>query len=152
MSEKKYGEKLRVRTSRKMYFFIYAMIFILLATLAVVKITGKPLNNFAFNAVIIFSIVGLLATEIHRFQNTYEINDDSIVHQKGIFVKTTRKIALSAISIADFRQNPWQMLLGFGNVHVRMFSSDDGTELKNINNPGYFISFLEHKKEEKGLQ
>jgi uncharacterized membrane protein YdbT with pleckstrin-like domain len=145
MSEKEKEDFLIARSTRKIYLPVYAMIIILAAVATFIQSSGAELNDTALRTIFIFSIAGILATEIHRINNKYEITPNSLVHIKGILVKVTRKVDLLAISDADFKQNLWQMLLGYGDVEVRLFSRDSSTDVKNISSPANFVKFLEQK-------
>ena len=127
--------EMKVRTSRKTYFFIYVMIFILIVTIVVIQFSGKELNKLAFRAVLVFSAILIIFTEIHRFRNLYEINSHSLIHSKGIFVKKTKRVDLLSVSDADSKQNPWQRLLNYGDVAVNLYSGGSAVPVKNINNP-----------------
>lgn len=147
MSEIK--EMAKVRTSRKAFFFIYLMIFILITTMVFIKISGKELNKLAFEAVLVFSAILISFIEIHRFRIFYGVTDLSLVYSKGIFARITRKVDLSSISDADSKQTTWQRLLDYGDVDARMFSKDSTLQIKNINAPEKFADFLEKKMYEK---
>tara|TARA_Y100000310_G_C20447064_1_gene698926 strand:+ start:289 stop:765 length:477 start_codon:yes stop_codon:yes gene_type:complete len=147
MTENK--EAMKTRSSRKTYFLVYMMIFILITTVAIIKISGKELDQFAFKAVLVFSAALIIFTEIHRFRNFYEINHHSLIHSKGIFVKKTKRVDLLSVSDADSKQNPWQRLFDYGDVSVNLYSGGNAVPVKNINNPEKFVDFLEEKMGEK---
>ena len=140
---------MRVRNSRKSYFPIYLMIFILVLTITIIKISGKELNKFALEAVLAFSAALIIFTEIHRLSTFYEINESSLIHSHGIFSRVTRKVDLTAISDADSKQTAWQRMLNYGDVDARLFSADSTLPIKNINNPEKFTNFLEERMNEK---
>ena len=140
---------MKLRTSRKTYFFVYFMIFILVTAIIVITISGKELNKFAFKAVLVFSAILIIFTEIHRFKNLYEINPHSLIHSKGILVKKTKRVDLLSVSDADSKQHPWQRLLNYGDVTVNLYSGGSTVPVKNINNPEKFVDFLEEKMSEK---
>ena len=91
----------------------------------------------------------ILFTEFHRITNAYEIDSNAVVHIHGIFTKVTRRADLLAISDADVSQNPWQRVLGYGDVSVRAFSKDSTMWIKDIDNPKEFVEFLEMKMNKK---
>ena len=142
-------EIIRIRNSRKLYIPLYIMIFILILTVSIAKSSGKEVNDLAFNAVLIFSGSVIFFAEIHRIINSYEINDQSLVHKKGIFVQTIKRVDLIAVSDADSKQNLWQKFLGYGDVSVHLFSRDSSIQVKSINDPAKFVIFLEKKMNEK---
>lgn len=142
-------EKLSTRNSRKVYLPIYVMVLIILSVIIFIKYSEKELNPFALQAAIIFSLSMLGLTEIHRFNNLYEIDANALVHTRGILIKITRRTDLLAVSDADISQNPWQMMLGYGNVSARVFSKDSTMNIENISHPQKFVEFLEMKVNEK---
>lgn len=146
---KKSGGVMKVQNSRKVYFPIYLMIIILLGTVLLMKTSGKGIDNALLRIVIAFSAAGIIFTELHRGIYSYEINNHSLVCRRGFFIRRTKTIDLLAISDADSKQNPWQRLLDYGNVNVRLFSKDSTTLIKNINNPEQFVHFLEIKMAER---
>ena len=145
-------EMMKVRNSRKTYFFVYTMILILIITVIVIKTSGSELNKLAFEAVLVFSAVLIIFTEIHRFRNLYEINSHSLIHSKGIFVKKTKRVDLLSVSDADSKQNPWQRLLNYGGVDVNLYSGGKPVPVKNIDDPEKFVDFLEEKMSEKRIK
>lgn len=145
MAEKRDGVFLKTRSSRKVYIPIYVMIIVVFVVMGAIKFYGKQIDDFAFKVSLAFLFGVFAITEIHRLMNSYEINSHSLVHTKGILVKITRRVDLLAISDADYKQNPWQAIFGYGDVHVRSFSQDSTTAIKNINNPSHFIDVLEDR-------
>ena len=143
---------MRVRNSRKLYLPIYFMIFILIFTMTIIKISGKELSKFALEAVLAFSATLIIFTEIHRFVNLYEINQNSLIHSKGIFVKKTKRVDLLSISDADSKQNPWQWLFKYGDVNINLFSGYNAVPVKTINHPKKFVDFLEEKTKKKRIE
>lgn len=142
MKEKKEG-RLRVRNSRKLYLPFYVMVAILIVMVIYIKFSGRPLHNIAFKSALLFFALVIIATEIHRLGNSYELTNDSIIHKKGYFTFTSKRIEFGAISDCDVRQTLWQRLFSYGNVEVHRFS--EITIIKNINNPSLFLDFLGEK-------
>tara|TARA_B100000315_G_scaffold215467_1_gene214782 strand:- start:2137 stop:2799 length:663 start_codon:yes stop_codon:yes gene_type:complete len=145
-------EVLKVSNSRKLYIPIYTMIIVLVSVVFFLKYFGEEINNLAFNLAVVFSIVALIGTEANRFMNTYEINPQSLVHRRGIFVQTTKTVDLTAVSDADSKQNLFQKLFNYGNVSVHLFSRDGAIPINHINNPKRFVNFLEEKMNAKRLK
>ena len=137
------GMMFRVRNSRKLYVPFYLMIIVLIGVLSYIQYTGRPLNDMAFKMVLAFSIALIMATEIHRFGNLYEINDKSIIYTTGYFNILSKRVEFGAISDIDVIQGPWQRILGFG--HITLFKFAEGPTLKNINRPKNFVDYLENK-------
>ncbi len=145
--EKKNTEFLHVRNSRKMYFPIYLMVFILIFIIGYIKYNGLALNNIALILGIIFIIFAIKSTEIHRFLNLYEINNNFVVHTSGIFSKKVKNIELTSISDVRIDQNLWQRIMGYGNIYVSLFA--EVNIVRNVNNPRKFVNFLEKKMDSK---
>ncbi len=143
------GIILKITNSRKTYIPLYLMIIILIAVLIYVKTKGNPINDLALKLVILFSAISLIYTEIHRLYNVYEINNNSLVHTMGIITKRARKMDLSAISDLYVVQTIWQRMLLYGNVEVRMFSGENPTYIRNINNPSKFVDIVLKKISEE---
>ncbi|MBI2042806.1 PH domain-containing protein [Candidatus Pacearchaeota archaeon] len=143
------GEVLSVRNSRKIYFPVYFMILVLFLAVGMIKYQGKEVNDFAFKSVLVFSALGIVWTEMHRLRNKYEITDNSVVHIKGLFFRTIKKTDIHALSDAELKQNPWQRILGIGNVSANAFS--EVNVLRNVNSPHDVIGFLEGKMTKKSL-
>lgn len=142
-------EVLKTRNSRKLYIPLYLMVLILLLIVSVAKFSDKEVNDLAFKAVLVFSGSVIFFAEIHRIINRYEINDQSLVHKKGIFVQKVKRVDLIAISDADSKQNLWQKFFNYGDVSVHLFSRDSSIQVKSINDPSNFVIFLERKMNEK---
>ena len=138
-------EMMKVRTSRKVYLPVYFMIIVLFATIGYIYFSGKEVGELAFRAVLIFTIGAFLFTEGYRFQNLYAIDNQSIIHVRGILFKKTKRTDLTSVSDVELIQNPWQILLNYGNVEVSVFSKDNSTNVKNINRPLEFMTFLQKK-------
>ena len=142
-------EVLKTRDSRKLYIPIYTMILILILTISFAKFSGKEVNDLGFKAALIFSGIAIFSVEIHRIINRYEINGQSLIHRKGIFVQTIKRVDLIAVSDADSKQNLWQKFFRYGDVSVHLFSRDSSIQVKSINDPSKFVIFLERKMNEK---
>ena len=140
--EKEVKNSMKVRNSRKLYFPIYLMIFILIATIAFIKYNGLPLNNLVLILTGLFVLFSIKAVEIHRLCNSYEIDGNSLIHSTGLFNRKTRNMDFFAISDIEIKQNFWQRLLGYGNVGVRLYSGESDSPIKSINNPAKFGRFL----------
>ena len=135
-------EILITRNSRKTYIPLYVMLTVLFMTIAFIQFSGRELNFIAVQATMIFTLFIIASTELHRMNNLYEIHPSLLVHVKGILKKVTRRTDLLAVSDADISQNLWQMMLGYGNVSVRVFSQDSTMQVRNISDPSDFVDFL----------
>ncbi|MAH07021.1 hypothetical protein CMI38_02090 [Candidatus Pacearchaeota archaeon] len=139
--KKSNAPKLRVRNSRKLYIPFYLMVVVLFGVILYVQYVGKPLNNMAFNLVLVFTVVMLLATEIHRLGNVYEIHDNSIVHSNGYLKIRSKRIEFGALSDIDVEQTAWQRIFNFGDLILFKFA--EGPTLRNLNKPHDFADIIE---------
>lgn len=137
------GEFLKIRNSRKLYIPSYFMIIFFIFFLAYIKITNRPLNDVSFKLVLLFIVLVIIVTEIHRLGNLYEVNDKSVIHTKGYFSTVSKRIEFGAISDIDILQGPWQRIMKFG--HVVLFKFSEGPILKNINRPKDFVDYIQVK-------
>ena len=145
---------MKVSNSRKLYLPIYFMILILIAVVIFIKYNDLNLSTPVLILVGLFIFFAIKFTELHRWSNSYEINKDSFVHNKGILNRKTRSMDFLAISDTELRQNFWQRLLNYGNVSVRLYSGESDNPAKNINNPKKFANCLQkmiHAKRRESL-
>jgi hypothetical protein len=149
-SKEEDDEKLKTSNTRKLYIPFYIMVIILLGAVFYIKLANKPLNPIALNLSIIFAILIIIGTEIHKIGNSYEINANSVVHRKGYFSIISKTIEFGAISDADIKQNLWQRIFNFGHVEIHRYSEFNKTIIKDINNPAKFQAFLQKKMIAKG--
>ncbi|MFQ5531197.1 MAG: PH domain-containing protein [Candidatus Nanoarchaeia archaeon] len=140
---------LRIRNSRKIYLPFYVMAIILVGILVYIFFLGLPLSRLGLFLIIIFIIIGIKITEIHRIINLYEINPESFVHTFGIFGKTVENIDFLAVSHLEVGQSLWQRFLRFGDVDIRVFGRENTTFVRNINKPFEFVRFFEDRVNEK---
>ena len=145
---KKEGEEsIKVRISRKVYIPIYLMIIILFFTVLYIKILGREIAPIALGAVFVFSLILIIISELNRLRFSYEINNSSIVFNRGIINKSVRSVDLFSLSDATMHQTLWQRIINIGNINAGLYSDgeDSSTMVKNINNPKKFISFLNER-------
>jgi len=140
---KKEEDKLKIRSSRKAYIPVYFMMLVLALIIIYILNSGKPLNDLAFKLASVFAVVIFIATEIHRLGNSYEINNNSIIHRSGYLNITSKRLEFGAISDSDVQQSIWQRLFSYGNVEIHLFSKENKTIVKNINHPYRFVDFLQ---------
>ena len=131
--------------SRKVYIPIYLMTILLITSAVYIKIEGYSLNKYAFVGVVLFALGSIKMTEIHRLTNRYEIGEATLSHVHGLFSKVNRKLDFFAISDLDVSQTPWQRMLNFGDINVRLFSKDSVARIKGISNPVKFADTLQDR-------
>ena len=134
---------LKVRNSRKIYIPLYFMIIVLLIVIIYIKISGRLLDDIAFKFAMAFIMAVLIATELHRLGNSYEITNNSIVLKNGYFTIISKRIEYGAISDIDVKQNLWQRIFSYGNIQIFKFS--EKSVIRNINKPFIFVDFLSKK-------
>jgi len=106
-----------------------------------VKYTGRGINELAFKIVLFFVISIIAATELHRFGESYEITNKSVILSSGYFTILSKRIEFEAISDIHVRQGPWQRIMNFGDVQLFKFAP--GPIMKNINRPNDVTNQLE---------
>jgi len=148
--EKEEEEKLKLSNSRKLYIPIYLMVLTIIGVIIYLKLSEKTIDPLAIKLTIAFVIISIIATEIHRLGNSYEINDKSVIHSQGYFTIKSKKIEFGAISDCDVIQNIWQRIFGYGNIEIHMYSRESTAHIKNINNPRQFTDFLQGKMKKSG--
>jgi uncharacterized membrane protein YdbT with pleckstrin-like domain len=141
-------DKLKIRSTRKLYIPIYFMVIVLVILLIYIKFSSKYLDVNGFKAAVLFILGVLIFSEVHRYGNSYEINDNSFIHKKGYLTTTSKRVEFGAISDSDIRQTLWQRLFSYGDVEIHRFA--EITVIKNINKPVKFLNFLEKKMSKGG--
>jgi len=129
--------------SRKLYLPVYLMIIILIAIISFIKFNDYNLNNWAFIGAIIFIMLGIVSTEIHRNTISYKLSPNSLIIKTGIFSRKVKNISMESISDTAVIQTFWQRLLLYGDVRISLFSKESRTSMKSINNPSKFSEMLE---------
>jgi hypothetical protein len=138
-------ERISIYNTRKVYIPIYLMAILLVAAVISLKINGHELNKYALIGAGLFALASIKMTEIHRLTNKYEIGDSTLDHIQGLFSKINRKLDFFAISDLDVSQTPWQRMLNFGDVNVRLFSKESVAKIKGISNPLRFANILQER-------
>ena len=141
-------EIVKFSRSRKPYFIIYLMIIILIVLTTYVRVKGLPSSRITLIGTIVFTIIGMTITEIHRLKDTYKISHEYVEHRSGIISKGEKKIHIKSITDINARQNVFQRLMGYGSIVVQSASGANNIIINNINHPKKFIIILESKKKE----
>lgn len=130
-----------IKTSRKLYVPFYAMAFAIVLFIVFIKYSGRGLNDMAFRVALFFIIGIIIATEVHRYGESYEITSKSVILNTGYFTILSKRIEFEAISDIHVRQGPWQRIMNFGDVQLFKFAP--GPIMKNINRPVAVVNELE---------
>ena len=145
----KKGEYIRARVSRRHFLPLYLMVLALFGIILYFYIIQKEVNQIAVIAAAIFSIILMKKIELERFSTYYEINPDNLREVSGLVGKKVKNVNYHSISDVSVSQTPWQRLLNYGNVRVKMFAEDATSIIKNIPNPEGFVEFMEQKINQK---
>jgi uncharacterized membrane protein YdbT with pleckstrin-like domain len=143
--KKEEQDVLKASNSRKVYIPFYFMILVLLGAIIYIKYMHRPLNDIAIKLVLAFCTFIFLATEIHRYGSSYEINNHSLIHRSGYFSISSKRLEFGAISDSDVRQTFWQRIWNYGDVEVHLFSRENTTCVKDVDRPYVFVEFLQKK-------
>jgi len=143
MIDKKDVDKFKM--SRKRYIPIYTMIVLLFALIIYIKIRELPLNQLALLGTVVFSILGVGLTEIHRVKDSYHITSEHVEHYSGYIAKAVKKIHLKSITDIDARQGMWERIIGYGSINVQSASGSNHIIVRHVNKPGNFIEILEKR-------
>jgi len=141
MQKRKY--LIKVRRSRKTYFLIYLMDFILISLWGYLYYNGHALNRIALIISAIFIFFTIKLTELHRFKDWWAITSNSFIQSTGIFDKNVREVDFSSISDLDLDQPFFKRILNYGDINVRLFLNETSIKIKNINKPREFIEELQ---------
>jgi membrane protein YdbS with pleckstrin-like domain len=134
---------IKVRKSRKSYFIIYLMIIAIISLLVYLYQNNHPPSKFSLIIAILFIILSIKITEIHRFRDWWAITNNSLIQSTGIFNKNVREIDFSSISDLDLDQSFFKRILNYGNVNVRLFLNETSIKIVDINKPSEFIEDLQ---------
>lgn len=128
--------------SRKLYIpFYFLSLVIFFAAIFFVAQNTLPIIYLGGSIALI--VLTIIFAEIHRAYDRYEINPRSVVHRRGFYHTHTRRIDLYAISDVIVTQTLYQKILNFGNIQVRLFSSESKSTLKNLDKPHWFAEMVE---------
>jgi membrane protein YdbS with pleckstrin-like domain len=143
MKKKEKEGVLKQRSSRKLYIPFYLMIILLIGLMGFIFFSGKALNTFALICALVFVFFVVKLTELHRLTNLYEINPSTLIHTVGLVNRNSTRTDFFAISDVDITQTAWQRILNYGDIEIRLFSRDNVTKVKDIDDPESFVEFLE---------
>lgn len=140
---------LKARVSRKTYLFFYLMVIAIWGVIAYLYYAGSPPGRTAVIAAVVFTFFVIKSIEVYRWSILYEIKPLGLIHTRGIFSRKSKRVDYLAISDFDVSQTLWQRILGFGDVNIRIFSTDSMTSVKNINKPYKFLNILSETMDKK---
>lgn len=132
---KKEKEVKIIRTSRKSYLFFYALIIIIFGTMGIIKYLGLEITTFSIVSAIVFAVLIIKFTEIHRLNTFYRITPTHLLKSVGLFEKDVKRVSYPSISHVNLHQGVLDRFLGIGSLVVYQFSTANATLIKNINKP-----------------
>jgi membrane protein YdbS with pleckstrin-like domain len=148
MSKKE--KKKVIRTSRKSYIPFYLMIVAVITILLFIVLTGRNLPRNNLIAAILFIIIVIKLTEVHRLTHHYDITPHALEKVEGIIYRKIKRMNYGSISQLHLNQNPLDKILNIGSVEVAQFSETIRTEIKNINKPHEFLKAVSRMMHHKG--
>ena len=95
---------------------------------------------------VLFGLMLFLIPAFYHFKRKlvrYTLTDSTLEIDTGLVSRTTRNIPIGRIQDVTVSANPWQRLLGFGDVVIDNASDLGGKAvLKNINSPKHYADVL----------
>ena len=146
----------KVRKSRKSYFLIYVMILIILGVLYYFKQQGLTIPGIALIISIIFIVLLIKFTEIHRLKDWWAITNSALIQSLGLLNKNVREVGFSSISDMDISKPFFKRFLNYGDVNVRLFLNETSIKIRDISNPEQFVEdfqriILQNRKNNNGF-
>ena len=129
----------KVRRSRKSYSLIYFMILIILGVLYYFKQGGLTIPSVTLIISIIFIVLLIKFTEIHRLKDWWAITNSALIQSLGLLNKNVREVGFSSISDMDINKPFFKRLLNYGDVNIRLFLNETSIKIKDISNPEQFV-------------
>jgi membrane protein YdbS with pleckstrin-like domain len=134
---------LKVKKSRKSYFFLYLMALVVLGVLIYFYKNNYEIDNLVFIFSGIFIVGIFFITEILHAREWWAITDSSLIHSISILNKNVREVDFGSISDMDLDKPLFKRLFNYGTVNVRVFLNETSIHVKDINNPEKFINLLQ---------
>jgi membrane protein YdbS with pleckstrin-like domain len=134
-----------IRTSRWSYVLYYLMVLVVVGVIAYIKIFDLRLERYVFIAALVFCLVIIKATEVHRFSHYYLLGDHALEKVEGILFKKHKRMKYGSISQLHFVQDPFSRVLGIGTIEVAQFSETVRTLIKNVNKPKDILNAISRR-------
>lgn len=132
-----------LRKSRKAFIaeYLCAALFLVLFLLGNINKISLPKEvSYLFLMIIVIIIVSI---EISIYSNRYQIKESKVMIVHGIFNINKSHIFIDAITDVDLRQNYFQRVLKYGDLHIRSSSGMITLELNDIEKPQEAMEMLE---------
>jgi hypothetical protein len=129
----------KARRSRKSYFLVYLMIFIVMGILIYFYARGLTIPTSTLIISLVFILVLIKFTEIHRLKDWWGISDSGLTQSLGLLNKNVREVGFSSISDMDVHKPFLKRFLNYGDVNIRLFLNETSIKIKDISNPEQFV-------------
>jgi uncharacterized membrane protein YdbT with pleckstrin-like domain len=137
-------DEIRLKTSRKKFFFLYLFIILLILLYPESDFAKQGgIYNYAFFS-LIFLI--LLYIEIKIFYSSYILTKENVIEIKGIIAKQKISIPFSSISHVVTKKDIIGAILNYGDVMVTSFT-EEVILLEGITSPEKISEIIEKKLE-----
>lgn len=133
------------RKTRKVYFWFYLIIFIMIVFYIYVWLQGDVIERSVVIAALIFIVLGIKYIEADRLYNLYGFNSQYLFHKSGILKKRVKKVFLGRISDIVLCSGIINRIFNYGDVNVHHFGGSGVVSVKKISNPQKFINELQEK-------
>ena len=154
MQKKKF--LLKVKRSRKNYFLVYLMVLGIIGTLIYLKVNGFMIPKSALIISIVFILLVIKFTEIHRMKDWWGVTNSGLIQSLGLLNKNVREVGFSSISDMDISKPLFKRFLNYGDVNIRLFLNETSIKMKDISNPDQFVEDFQliiskNKKNNNGI-
>lgn len=132
-----------LRKSRKAFLteYLCAIFFFGLSLLGTAGKINLPRRlGFFF---LLLGIIVIILVEASIYAAQYQIRESKVIVIQGIFNKTKKNVFIDAITDVDLKQNYFQRLLRYGDLHIRSSSGAVTLELDDIEKPQQAMEILE---------
>ena len=124
-----------LKTSRKIFWWAYAGVIILVSLLFNLLIKGMSISRKSLVLSSITIIVGLLLPEIVRAWQVCKISKDKIEIISGIVHRRHRTLLTDSIAEIHMHQTLMQRLLNYGSIYMRTNNREEEMNLGIFNSP-----------------
>jgi len=127
-------DKLKLRSTRKAYFHIYAVPVAVFITLELLT-DYVSFNNYVYIFIGAIAAASIAYSELDRWNYWIEIDETGVTVEKGLLRKKRLIVPRQILTDMDIKQSVFQRLLRFGQITMRSFSEDHRRVSICINKP-----------------
>jgi uncharacterized membrane protein YdbT with pleckstrin-like domain len=132
------GEEVRVEVSPHWSFIWRPVVATAVAALlAVIGFAIEPVAGFVALALLVASVVWLVARSIQRSTTEVVVTSDRLIHRSGVFSKSGIEIPLERVNNIMFRQSFVERLLGSGDLVVESAGESGQQRYTDIPRPSW---------------